>query len=506
MSLTTNTPSEKLAHSAIISFLGSGFAAVAALLLTIMVGRALGAEGTGLFYLAVGLFTIASQVLRLGSNSAVIRTIATQRALGVKGHATSVLYIAVLPVLLISLGAAAAIVLLAEPMAGFFVDAGQQEDFASLLRQLAFLISLSAVLAVLQTLTRMLNSVLMFTMLQNVLLPAGRVALVGLALWWGMDAFEVVFAWALSIPFWVLVTVGILLPKLREDRKLRERRLAPGTTREFWNSSASRGVGAALEICLEWVDVLLVAALRSPAEAGIYAVVTRIVRAGQIIDRAMRVAVSPKIAHHLALGENNAVRALHTKATQTMILVAWPFYLTLIFFGQPVLGFFGPEFISGTQVLAVAALGIMILTSTGMLQSLILMGGRSSWQMLVKAISLTLSVGLNIVLIPWWGIMGAAITWTAVIILDASICGFLVYRRMRIGLDLRYVLRSILVALAVFGGGWLVLRLCGWHSPGALLLGAVMLALVYLGAIALLRHWLGLGELKLASFTGRKKL
>src|SRR5690606_38707283 len=133
-------------------------------------------------------------------------------------------------------------------MAGFFVDAGQQEDFASLLRQLAFLISLSAVLAVLQTLTRMLNSVLMFTMLQNVLLPAGRVALVGLALWWGMDAFEVVFAWALSIPFWVLVTVGILLPKLREDRKLRERRLAPGTTREFWNFSASRGVGAALEI------------------------------------------------------------------------------------------------------------------------------------------------------------------------------------------------------------------------------------------------------------------
>lgn len=504
MSVTTNSPSEKMAHSAIISFLGSGFAAVAALVLTIMVGRALGAEGTGLFYLAVGLFTIASQILRLGSNSAVIRTIATQRALGTTGHATSVLYIAVVPVLVISVGVAVAVLLLAEPIAGFFVDAGQQEGFASLLRELAFLISLSAVLAVLHTLTRMLNSVLMFTMLQNILLPAGRVALVGVALWWGMDAFEVVFAWALSIPFWVVVTAGILLPKLREDRKLRKDRLEPGTTREFWNFSASRGVGAALEICLEWVDVLLVAALRSPAEAGIYAVVTRIVRAGQIIDRAMRVAVSPKIAHHLALGEAHAVRTLHTKATQTMILVAWPFYLTLIFFGQPVLRIFGPEFESGTQVLAVAALGIMILTSTGMLQSLILMGGRSSWQMLVKAISLTLSIGLNILLIPFWGIMGAAITWTAVIILDASICGFLVYRKMRIGLEIRYVIRSALVAFTVFGCGWLVLRLFVSQSLGALLIGAVVLALVYLLAIIVLRQWLGLGELRVKLLAGRR--
>lgn len=492
MNQTAATTSEKMSQSAVISFLGSGFAAAAAMLLTVLVSRTVGAEGAGLFYLAIGLFTIASQVLKLGSNSGVIRTIATQRAVGQHGHATQVLYIATIPVLVVALAAGALIYLCAEQIAGIFAAPQQLQELASLLRQLAFFVGCASLLAVLHTMTRMLNGVLMFTMLQNVLLPATRLLLVGVVIWWGGNAFDAVFAWAASLPFWILITLGLLLPALRRDRKLRTEVLEAGSTARFWRFSGARGIGGALEICLEWVDVLIVAALRSPAEAGIYAVVTRIVRAGQIIDRAMRVAVSPRIAHHLALAERCEARALHTQATRTMILVAWPFYLTLIFFGEAVLGFFGHEFRSGAPVLAVAAVGIMILTTTGMLQSIILMGGRSSWQVWVKSLALGLSIALNLLLVPWWGIIGAAISWGLVILVDASISGYLVYARLKVGIDLRQTLQACLVPLVVFGAGWQLLRLAQWNEIVTLLGGLAGLGIVYLAVLYLLRRQLGL--------------
>lgn len=492
MSQQAHTTSEKLSHSAAISFLGSGFAAAAAMLLTVLVSRTVGAEGAGLFYLAIGLFTIASQILKLGSNSGVIRTIATQRAVGQSGHATQVLLIATIPVLVAAVAAGALIYIFAEQIAGIFAAPQQLQELATLMRQLAFFVSFASVLAVLHTMTRMLDGVLMFTMLQNVLLPATRLILVGVVIWLGGDAFDAVFAWAASLPFWILVTLGLLLPGLRRDRKLRTKALEPGSAGRFWRFSGGRGIGGALEICLEWVDVLIVAALRSPAEAGIYAVVTRIVRAGQIIDRAMRVAVSPRIAHHLALAERSEARALHTQATRTMILVAWPFYLTLIFFGEAVLGFFGPEFRSGAPVLAVAALGIMILTTTGMLQSIILMGGRSSWQVWVKSLALGLSVALNLLLVPWWGIIGAAISWGLVILVDASFSGYLVYARLKVGIDLRQTLQACLVPLFVFGAGWLLLRIPQWNENVILVSGLIGLGLVYLATLYLLRRKLGL--------------
>ena len=72
--------SEGLAKSGLISLFGSAFAALAALLLTAIVGNTLGADGTGLFFQAMGIFTILTQVLRLGTNSGIVRYIAEQRA------------------------------------------------------------------------------------------------------------------------------------------------------------------------------------------------------------------------------------------------------------------------------------------------------------------------------------------------------------------------------------------------------------------------------------------
>src|SRR5699024_11510943 len=104
--------------------------------------------------------------------------------------------------------------------------------------------------------------------------------------------------------------------------------------RGFWRFPCRRSISAASETALEWADVLLVAALASPSAAGIYAVVTRAVRAGGLVDKAMRVAVSPTISALLAHGRTEEASRLHTTVVRAMILMNWPFYLVLITLGD----------------------------------------------------------------------------------------------------------------------------------------------------------------------------
>jgi O-antigen/teichoic acid export membrane protein len=238
--------------------------------------------------------------------------------------------------------------------------------------------------------------------------------------------------------------------------------------------------------------VLIVAAIASPAEAGIYAVVTRTVRAGQVVDRAMRLAVSPRISRHLAKGELAETRELHTTVTRAMILVSWPYYLTLAIMGPSVLLLFGAEFEDGAVPLLILSLTMLVTSSAGMLQSIILQGGRSSWQVLNKSIVLATSVALNLALVPLVGIVGAAITWAVVGLTDTGIAAWQVHRRMGVWLRPRPLLPAMVIATAVFGVGMGIVRLTLGTSLGALVVGLAAVGLVYAGVLWLLRGRLGI--------------
>ena len=95
----------------------------------------------------------------------------------------------------------------------------------------------------------------------------------------GLGVTSVLIAWMAPLP--LILIVGCALtwrmvergPRLKPARRTR-------VSRDFWSFSAARGVAAAVEILLEWADVLIVGALVSPRAAGIYAVATR-----RVLDR-----------------------------------------------------------------------------------------------------------------------------------------------------------------------------------------------------------------------------
>lgn len=481
---------ERLARGGLISLIGSGIAALSSLLLTVLVGQVLGATGTGIFFQALGIFTVLTQVLRLGTNTGIVRFIAEQRAFGREGGEWRIILFAAVPVALLSVLVSIGVWFGSEGLARWMSSPGETDLLAALLRNMAPFVAMAAVLGVVEASTRMLRGVAVFTLLQSVVLPLSRLVAVGVFALAGATAWRAFEAWLLPLP--LLLVIGIVVVAAPLLRSFRRRAVSPReahvTARTFWRFNLPRSVGSALEIALEWADVLIVAAVASPAVAGVYAVVTRVIKAGGIVDQAMRIAVSPTISAMLARSEHAKVSTLHTSVVRAMVLLSWPFYVLTISMGGAVLSLFGPEFVVGWAPMVLLSVSLMLQISCGMLQSILIQGGKSTWQMYNKAIAVTLSIVGNLALVPVLGIWGASITWLVVAVTDNMIAAVQVHRGMGVHLQPVRLLPAMVPPVLVFGLGGAVFSIFWEPGPLPLLAALAILGPTYLAVLWLFRR------------------
>ena len=102
-------------------------------------------------------------------------------------------------------------------------------------------------------------------------------------------------------------------------------------------------------------------------------------------------------------------------------MVFWPTMVVTLFlmvFGGQVLGLFGSEFMAAQWCLTILVLGQLINATTGPGGYLLDLTGHQDRSARVRCGSAVLNLSLNYLLIPKFGIMGAAIATTTTTILD----------------------------------------------------------------------------------------
>ncbi|TCP56498.1 O-antigen/teichoic acid export membrane protein [Tamaricihabitans halophyticus] len=421
---------ERLTRAGLLSLVGGATGAVFGLILALVVGRGLGPEGTGYFFQTVALFMILANVLELGADTGLVREMSRQLTLGQQADLRRTVFVAVLPVLIVGVLATVLLWVLAPWLATLLAEPAASETMTGLIRYTAPFVLPASLVAVLLGGSRGLSTVLPFVTVYNIGLPVARVVFVLVALWSGIGLLGVTQAWAWPFVLAVLVAAVVLARRLAVASATVDREPRPFgvLARQFWSFSAPRGVAAALEILLAWADVLLVGALLGPVPAGVYAVASRAVRAGLLVDTAMRMAVSARMSALLAAGELGAARELLAAATKVLILLSWPLYLTLALFAAPVLELFGSGFGAGALAAALLSGAMMVLTASSVLQTALLMGGRSRWQMNNKVAAVVVNLGANLALLPTIGIAGGGLAWLLTIAVDTALAGWQVHR------------------------------------------------------------------------------
>ncbi len=434
-----------LAKSGSLASLCVMYGAGIAFVTTMVVSNGIGAEGSGEFFRLMALFAIAISLVTFGADTGLVRTMSAQRALGRYGVLPQLIRYGLIPALMTSVLLVAGVYIYTEvvPMA---------PEYQSAMRVSSAFVLVAALMTVFFGALRGLHRVVTFTVLQNVLLPTLRFAAVGLVVLFSGQLMDLVYAWTVPVAITAVVALWLLeraFPNEEHVEVLPSEDSPTETFRSFWGFSSARGVATVVETILEWIDVLVVTAFLGAAAGGIYGAVNRCVRVGTMIEHTGRVVTGPSISAALATRQLDRAREIFLSTTRVLTALSWPFYLSLAFFGPVLLHFFGKGFEAGAGILWVICPAAMLSMSAGGVQSVLLMSGKSRWQLLNKLSSLVVAVTLNFTLVPVWGLYGAVTAWASALLIDTFLASYQVFRLVGIRASVREMAPSLFLGAAV---------------------------------------------------------
>lgn len=467
---TATTARGELARGGAVSFAGSAVSAVMGLVLIVVLGRLLGDTGSGVVLQAVGAFTIALGFARFGMDSSAIWILPRQlddgRHLLRKTSA-----------FLLLTSAVAGLVCAGVLFAGALVVQSQHPDdpVAAALLAIVWLLPVASVMLTALSATRALGKVNAYVLVGNVLLPSLRPLAIAAVVGAGAGAVGASVAWALPLVPAAIAAVAVVLFQLRRLGRASEpgflRSGVPGRTLRY---AVPRVISSGLEQLLIWLAVIVVGVLAGPAAAGVYGSASRFVAAGMIIDTALRVVVAPMFSQMLHREDRRDLESVYRTATVWLVLFSTPVYILLAVFAPVALSLLGDSFADGEPVLIVMSIGSIITFLAGNIHSVLLMSGRSGLAAANKAIAVGVNVGLLYLLVPLWGITGAAIAWAIACALDAALAALQVRFVLKLRVSPIAGLYPLAVALVTVGVPALLFRL---------LLGATWLGLIGAGVV-----------------------
>ncbi|WP_407554869.1 oligosaccharide flippase family protein [Streptomyces sp. Pv4-95] len=478
------------ARGGAFGLVGSAANALFGFVLVAVVTHGLGARGAGAVFTGVAAFTILSNAFKLGADTALVRFVSRDLELTGGGGVPGLLRTSVLPTLVAS--TAGAVVMFFSPgLAGWLLPDLDPDRAAVILRLFAVFLPVTTVSLVLLGATRGFGSVVPFVGVEQIGKPVLRVLL---ALPLVLLAPSVVGVSAAWLAPGLLGAVAACLSLRRSCRAHPGSSRPPSQAREFWAFAGPRAASSVFDIAAVWVGVILLSVLGTSAEAGVYTAIGRLVTAGTLLQLAIRLAVAPQISRLLAGGDEPAAHHLHRVSTRWIGLFSWPVFVVLAAFPGTVLSLFGPDFGGGAAGLVVLCAACLINVGVGNAQTVILMAGRSVWNLGVAGAAFLVQLGTGVWLVPRYGVLGAAVSWGLAIVVDNVASALLV--RYRLGfrtVDLGY-LRAALVGVGVVAPPAFAMRTFFGDSSLGASLGIVLAIGAFCASVWRYRLPLGVGE------------
>lgn len=365
----------------------------------VLVGRGLGPAAYGAFGLGWTLFRLGALVAPLGLHLGVLRFGSASPGEG--GRAPRGLLRRASGLAL--LGGLASAVLLAVSARTLERAVFRIDGLGAVLIAFAAALPLVSLLTVLAAGARAVRRLGLAVATEQLLQPFGFLALGGLALVVWRSAAGV--AWGHFVSYGLAVIVSLVAMR----RLLPTGREGPGA-RALVGYSWPTALAGLLTLSVTWTDRLFVGYLMAGEAVGIYHAASQLPMALATVLGGFNAIFGPMAADLHLRRQEERLRALYRTATRWGVLVALPVLAIVIATPRELLqAVFGPAYAQGAKVLLWLGLGQAVNVATGGVGFLLMMTGRERLWLRWTAVGLALNVPLNLLLIPRWGVAGAAV-------------------------------------------------------------------------------------------------
>ncbi len=186
-------------------------------------------------------------------------------------------------------------------------------------------------------------------------------------------------------------------------------------------------------VVLTNADIVLTGRYLSPKDVGIYFASFRTCNLLLLIFFAMSALAIPTYSSLHALGAHGDLRNFVRRVGHVIFWPSLAAAVGLVITGKFLLGLFGAEFVAGYWVMLILIGGIMAKALTGPVEGLLSVTGHQDWVAAAMGFGAILDIVLNVLLIPAYGITGAAAATS--ISTAASVVWMYVLARHRLGID-----------------------------------------------------------------------
>lgn len=236
--------------------------------------------------------------------------------------------------------------------------------------------------------------------------------------------FFTFLAFALSIFFTVLIEIFEIYEWNRKEK------VKIQSTKELLKTASPIFFSGFLMYLLNGTGVIILGLIVDEKELGIYNIAHKIANLGLLIIVSISTIITPKIAQ--LYGEKNFEELKKTvhNATRLISVLTIPLVLMVIIFNQTILSFFNEDAISGSNVLIILVLGVLINAMTGNGDQILNMTNNQNILRNITLVCFITNVIINYVLISLYGIIGAA--WASLLtnLLLNALCVFYIRKKL----------------------------------------------------------------------------
>lgn len=162
-------------------------------------------------------------------------------------------------------------------------------------------------------------------------------------------------------------------------------------------------------IILNQTDIIMIGAILGPESSGIYNAAVKTSMWASFVLQIVNMVAGPTYTTLYAQGNIQELQKVVSRVTIWIFCPSLLITLFLLSFTQPVLSLFGTGFIAASWSLKVLALGQLVNALCGSVAFLMIVTGHQNQSLPVVILSALLNLILNALLIPKFGIVGAAI-------------------------------------------------------------------------------------------------
>ena len=183
-------------------------------------------------------------------------------------------------------------------------------------------------------------------------------------------------------------------------------------------------------LLLSYTDVLVLQQFRSSEEVGLYFAVVKTLALVSFIHYAMAATTAHRFAEYHASGDKARLSAYVTHAIKWTFWPSLAATALLLALGKPLLWLFGPQFVSGYDIMFVAAIGLVVRAAIGPVERLLNMLGHQHICALAYALAFVMNVVLCVALVPRFGGHGAAAATSLSLVFETILLFWIVRKRL----------------------------------------------------------------------------